>query len=99
VGANASGKVDAMGSFTARSIDKSVGIPAGRYQVSIRPAPPPQPKMGTKEYEAAMMSGGSMKKEEVKSDIPSKFHSFDTSDIKLEIAPGPNKIDLDLSKF
>jgi hypothetical protein len=98
-GATVSGKVDALGSYTIQAADKSIGIPAGRYQVMIRPAEKPPAQMGSDDYKKAMMGGGA-KTEEPKSDIPAKFHAFDTSKIVLEIKPGANaNTDLDLSKL
>ena len=98
-GAIVSGKVDALGSYTIQAAQKSIGIPAGKYQVMIRPPEEPPVKMDSEEYKKRMMSGGA-KKEEPKSDIPAKFHSFDTSKIELDIKPGANpNVDLDLSKL
>ncbi len=96
--ATVAGKVDALGNYSLRPADKSVGIPAGRYQVMVRPPEPPAVSMGqTDDYKKMMTT--TTTKEPAKSEIPAKFHAFDTSKIILEIQPGPNKIDLDLSKL
>jgi hypothetical protein len=95
------GKVDVLGNYSAKPAEKETGIPAGRYQVMIRPPEPPAANVNNKdEYNKMMMQGGAAAKPEpIKSDIPGKFHAFDTSKIVLEIKPGPNTIDLDLSKL
>jgi hypothetical protein len=98
--ATVAGKVDALGNYSVRPADKTVGIPAGRFQVMVRPPDPPSVAMGqTDDYKKMMMAPSTSKKEPVKSEIPVKFHAFDTSKIILEIQPGPNKIELDLSKL
>ena len=97
--ATISGKADALGAYTVRAGDKGVGIPAGRYQVMVRPPEAPPAKVGSDDYQKMMMSGGVAKKAESNSDIPLKFHAFDTSKIVLEIKAGNNTIDLDLSKL
>ncbi|MEI8017871.1 MAG: hypothetical protein WCH39_06700 [Schlesneria sp.] len=97
--ATVSGKVDALGNYTVKPADKSAGIPAGRFQVMVRPPDPPAVSMGSSDDYKKMMTTTTTKKEPVKSDIPAKFHAFDTSKIILEINPGPNKIELDLSKL
>lgn len=98
-GANASGKVDALGSYSVKALDKVIGLPAGRYQVTVRPAEAPPAKVGTDDYKKSMMMGGSAPKEAPKSDIPEKFYAMDKTPIVLEVKPGANTIDLDLSKL
>lgn len=98
-GATVSGKVDALGSYNIKAGDRSVGIPAGRYQVMIRPGDPPAAAVGTDDYKKAMMGGGATTKPESTSPIPAKFHAFDTAKIALEVKPGNNTFDLDLSKL
>ena len=98
--ATVAGKVDALGNYSLRPADKSVGIPAGRFQVMVRPPDPPMVSMGQNtDYTKMMSAPATMKKEPSKTEIPVKFHAFDTSKIILEIQPGPNKIELDLSKL
>lgn len=98
--ATVAGKVDALGNYSLRPADKSVGIPAGRFQVMVRPPDPPMVSMGQNDdYKKMMSTPASTKKEPSKTEIPAKFHAFDTSKIILEIQPGSNKIDLDLSKL
>ncbi|MBS0202796.1 MAG: hypothetical protein JSS49_07855 [Planctomycetes bacterium] len=97
--ATVAGRVDALGNYSVKAGDKSIGIPAGRYQVMVRPPAPPAPKVGTDDYKAMMMSGGAAKPAESASVIPTKFQAFDTSKIVLEVKAGNNPIDLDLSKL
>src|SRR5260221_12020429 len=56
-GATAAGKIDALGKFSLSAADPKIGIPAGRYQVMIRPPAPPAMQIGTDDYKK-MMSGG-----------------------------------------
>lgn len=97
--ATGAGKVDALGSYSIKAQDKIIGLPAGRYQVTVRPAEAPPAQVGTDDYKKMMMQSGSTAKAEVKSDIPTQFHAIDTTKIVLEVKPGANTIDLDLSKF
>lgn len=97
--ASGGGKVDALGSYSIKATDKVIGLPAGRYQVTVRPAEPPAAQVGTDDYKKMMMQGGNTAKAEVKSEIPAQFHAIDTTKIVLEVKPGANTIDLDLSKF
>lgn len=97
-GATAGGKLDALGNYSVKAADPSVGVPAGRYQVMVNPPPAPTVDMSSEEYKKRMMSGGGAP-EAPKSDIPAKFNTYATSNIVLEIKPGANTIDLDLSKL
>lgn len=98
-GATVSGKADALGNYSIQSADKTIGIPSGRYQIAVRPAPPPEVQINSEEYKRQMMSGGAPKKPENTSEIPERFHTLEQTKIVLEIKPGANTIDLDLSKF
>lgn len=95
--ATAVGKVDSLGKFALTPGVGSIGIPAGRYQVTVRPPDPPAPEIGTKEYEDIM--AGKAKKPEPAKDIPLPFGDFETSGIVLEVKAGENKFDLDLAKL
>ena len=77
----AAGKVDSLGKFTLSAATKSKGIPAGRYQVMIRPAELPAPAIGTEEYKKWMSE--KMKPAESPKEIPKQFHQFDTSGLVL----------------
>jgi hypothetical protein len=103
-GATAAGKIDALGKFSLTAADAKIGMPAGRYQVMIRPPDAPPVKIGTDDYKKMMMGGtttGGMpqKPPERATDIPSKFHDYATSEVELEVKPGPNTFDLDLAKL
>ena len=102
-GATASGKIDALGKFLLKAADPKIGIPAGRYQVMIRPPEPPPMQVGTKEYEKMMTSGrpqgDQMKKAGDSSEIAEKFQTFESSGIALEVKPGQNNFDIDLAKL
>ena len=103
--ATAAGKTDALGKFTLKEADPSIGIPAGRYQVMIRPPDPPPLQVGSDDYKkmmtagAAPVAGGPPKPAERISEIPSKYHDFLTSKIALEVKVGPNTFDIDLGKI
>lgn len=99
--ATALGKVDALGNFSLRATDKSVGIPAGRYQVMIQPpATEAAPaSMTSDDYKKMMMQGGAAAPPKSDSEIPIKLHSQTTSKAFLEITPGQNKLSLDISKL
>ncbi len=98
-GAIVSGTVDAAGSYTIQTADKSIGIPAGKYKVTVRPPEAAAVKVGSDDYKSKMMPGGA-KTEEPKSVIPAKFQNLADTKIELEIKPGANpNVDLDLSKL
>lgn len=101
-GATLLGRVDALGKFSLRATDKSVGVPAGRYQVMIRPPAPvaaAAPQGNSEDYKKMMMQGAAAAPPKTESDIPLKFHSQNTSKLFLEAKAGPNTFDLDLSKL
>ncbi len=104
-GATAAGTIDSLGKFSLKEADPSIGIPAGRYQVLIRPPEPPPVTTGSAEYEK-MMKGGMPaditqvpKAEQLAPDIPSQFYTFATSGLEVEVKPGPNTFDFDLAKL
>ncbi len=96
----AAGKVDSLGKFSLTGADPKTGIPAGRYEVMIRPPEEPTTPVGTDDYKALMMQGGNAPaKPEKATDIPKQFHAFETSELVLEVKTGPNTFDLDLAKL
>ena len=95
--ATAAGKIDSLGKYSLSPGIKSIGIPAGRYQIMIRPPELPAPAIGTKEYEDQMSS--KTKKPEPPKDIPQQFQQFDKSGLVVEVKAGPNTFDLDLAKL
>lgn len=95
--ATASGAVDSLGKYSLTSGRPALGIPAGRYQVMISPPSAPPPPVGSDDYKKAMM--GKMAPPPAPKDIPTKFSSFETSKIVLEVKAGENVFDFDLSKL
>ena len=96
----AAGKADALGKFSLSAADSSIGIPAGKYQVMVRPpAPPPAAAVGSKEYEKMMTAGDSTKSAKPPSEVPDRFLTFESSKLVLEVKVGPNTFDLDLAKL
>lgn len=95
--ATAAGLVDSLGKFALTPGVSSIGIPAGRYQVMVRPPDPPAPEIGTKEYEDFM--SGKLKRPEPANDVPPQFGAFDTSGISVEVKTGDNNFDFDLAKL
>ena len=93
----AAGKIDSLGKYALSPGMKSIGIPAGRYQIMIRPPELPAPAIGTKEYEEQMT--GKTKNPDPPKEIPKQFHQFDKSGLVVEVKPGPNTFDLDLAKL
>jgi len=103
-GATAAGKVDSLGKFQLAAGNPNIGIPAGRYQVMIRPpaAAAVEVSQNSEEYKKMMMAGAAKATKPTAQgtkDIPAKFHSFDTSEIVLELKPGPNTFDFPLDKL
>lgn len=103
-GATAAGKIDSLGKYQLAAGNPNIGIPAGRYQVMIRPpaAAAQEVSQNSDDYKKMMMAaGGTAKKPtaEGTKDIPAKFHSFESSGIVLELKPGPNTFDFPLDKL
>ena len=102
--ATAAGKVDSLGKFKLKAARTSVGIPVGRYVVTVRPPDPPMPVSaaagpGSPDYQKVMMSQGNAAKPSTPSDIPIEFTSLDTSKLALEVQVGPNNFDIDMAKI
>jgi len=103
-GATAAGKVDSLGKYQLVAANPEIGIPAGRYQVKISPPTPPAAEVSpnSDDYKKMMMSPASQAQKptvEGTKDIPAKFHSFETSELVLELKPGPNTFDFPLDKL
>jgi hypothetical protein len=105
-GATAAGKIDALGKFSLQEADPTIGIPAGRYQVMIRPPDPPPMKMGTDDYKKMMGAGAAPGSSgvppqpvEKPSEIPAKYQDFVSSTLALEVKVGANTFDIDLAKL
>lgn len=106
-GANAGGVIDSMGNYNIKAGDARIGIPVGRYKVSIRPPSPVTTTMGSvstdsQEYMKMMGKPAAPVRATAKSaasKIPEEFQSLGSTPIVLELQPGPNKLDFDLSKL
>jgi len=98
-GVLATGKVDTLGNYSLVPNDSKVGIPAGRYYVSIRPPAVTAPSVGSEDYKKLMMQNKSVVATDAPTEIPLKFQTFDSSKIILEIKEGANKFDFDLAKL
>lgn len=103
-GVTLAAKSDTLGKFSLTAMDPRIGIPAGTYQVAVRPpsAPAVDLKPGTPEYEAFMknqISGPGQKSEADLADvIPAKYQQHDTSGLIVDAKAGPNEFKLELSK-
>ncbi len=97
--ATAAGKVDSLGKFQLAASIPRIGIPAGRYQVMIRPPAPPTANVSDPAGYAQMMQPKKTTAEEGIKEIPKQFMAFATSKLIFELKPGPNNFDLDLAKL
>lgn len=109
-GANAGGVIDSIGNYNVKAGDPKIGIPIGRYKVSIRPPSPVTTTMGavatdSSEYMKAMGKPVAPVRTQAKgtgasaSAIPEEFQSLGATPIVIELQPGPNKLDFDLAKL
>lgn len=104
-GLTLTGKVDSLGKYTLSAGDPKIGIPAGRYTVSITPpvAAVVEVNQGSQDYMKMMQASGAKaappKAENTAPDIPEKFRDPKTSKLVFEIKPGANTFDFDLSKL
>ncbi|MBS0264636.1 MAG: carboxypeptidase regulatory-like domain-containing protein [Planctomycetes bacterium] len=101
-GAQAGGKIDALGKFSLTGAESKTGIPAGRYKVMIRP-PVKAVTMApsSPEYQQMMMSGATQKDgpKANTSEIPIDFQSLESTKLILEVKSGTNTFDIDLDKL
>jgi hypothetical protein len=103
-GLTLSGALDSLGNYSLTAADPKVGVPAGRWQVSIKPPAAPVVEMGNSPDYMKMMQGGGPKsvaasKPATAADIPEKFNDPKTSGLVFEVKPGPNNFSFDLSKL
>jgi len=101
-GAIASGRLDEAGKFTLAAGNPSIGIPAGKYKVTVRPAdtgaPAAKMDMSSEAYKKQMMGG--VAKPPAPTDIPTAIQSLDSTPLTLDVKPGSNTFDdIDLGKF
>lgn len=97
------GILDSLGKYSLTAGDPKLGVPAGRYEVSIAPpvAPIVEANAESPEYQKMMMSGGTAAPPTAPaaSDIPEKFLDPKTSGLVFEVKEGPNTYDFDLAKL
>lgn len=101
-GAQAGGKVDALGKFSLVAQNPKVGIPAGRYKVTIRP-PVKTVAMSPSnaDYQKMMMPGAAQAEasKATESEIPAEFQVTESTKLIFEITAGANSIPIELEKF
>ncbi len=104
-GLTLSGSLDSLGKYSLSAADPKLGVPAGRYVVTIVPPVPPvvEVNQSSADYQKMMQTGGATVAAPADTnaapDIPEKFRDVKTSKLEFEIKEGPNTFDLDLSKL
>jgi len=103
-GLTLTGTLDSLGNYSLTAADPKVGVPAGRWEVSVKPPVAPLTEMSTSDDYKKMMQGGGPKtvadsNPATAPDIPEKFNDPKTSGLVFEVKPGPNKFDFDLAKL
>ena len=102
-GLTLTGTLDSLGNYSLTPADPKIGVPAGRWEVSLKPPVEPPIEMSTGADYMKMMQGGAKStagsKPATAKDIPEKFNSPKTSGLVFEVKAGPNTFNLDLSKL
>ena len=100
-GLTLTGTLDSLGKYSLTPADPKVGVPAGRYEVCIKPPVVPVIQMdpSSPEYAKMMQSGESVTPATTATDIPEKFSDAKTSGLVFEVKEGPNTYDFDLAKL
>lgn len=104
-GLTLSGTLDSLGKYSLTAADPKIGVPAGRYDVTLLPpaAPVVEMNQSSADYKKMMQAGGAgaapARPNESAPDIPEKFRDAKTSKLVFEIKEGANTFDLDLSKL
>ena len=103
-GLTLTGTLDSMGNYSLTAADPKVGVPAGRWEVSVKPPVAPLMEVSDSEDYKKMMQGGGPEsvadsKPAIASDIPEKFNDPKTSGLVFEVKAGPNTFNFDLSKL
>ena len=98
------GTLDSLGKYSLAAGDPKLGIPAGRYEVSIAPPATPvvEANPSSPDYQKLMQTPGVVKPaaaSDTAADIPQKFRDPKTSGLVFEVKEGPNTYDFDLSKL
>ena len=105
IGLTLTGTLDSLGKYSLTAADPKVGVPAGRYEVSLMPpvAPVVEVNQSSEDYKKMMQGGGEKSLTESKpataADIPEKFNNPKTSGLVFEVKAGANTFDMDLSKL
>jgi len=86
--AGANGRIEEDGSFTIGTYDVDDGAKPGTYKVLVVGATTPE----TRTYEQTMQGIG----EEPKSLIHPRYAAVETSDLRVEVKPGTNTLNLEL---
>lgn len=103
-GLTLTGTLDSLGNYSLTAADPKVGVPAGRWEVSVKPPVAPVVEMSNSDDYKKMMQGGGPKsvassKPATAPDIPEKFNNPKTSGLVFEVKPGPNTFSFDLAKL
>jgi hypothetical protein len=104
-GLTLTGPIDSLGNYSLTPADPKIGVPAGRYTVTIMPpvAAVVEVSQGSPDYKKMMMTGGGVgappKASNAAPDIPDKFRDAKTSKLVFEVKAGANTFDMDLSKL
>ena len=102
-GLTLTGILDSLGNYSLTPADPKIGVPAGRWEVSIKPPVAPPVEMSTGADYQKMMQGGPKSvagsKPATAKDIPEKFNNPKTSGLVFEVKAGPNTFSFDLSKL
>ena len=104
-GLTLTGTLDSLGKYSLTPADPKLGIPSGRYTVSILPPATPivEATQSSTDYTKMMQTGGTSVKpaaaDNSAADIPEKFRDAKTSKLVFEVKEGPNTFDFDLSKL
>lgn len=103
-GLTLTGLLDSLGKYSLTAADPKVGVPAGRWAVSVKPPAVPVTEMSNSaDYMKTMQGGGAKSiaasKPGTASDIPEKFTDPKTSGLIFEVKAGANDFSFDLSKL
>jgi hypothetical protein len=106
-GLTLTGVIDSLGKYSLSAADPKVGVPVGRYEVTIKPPVPPVVEVNPSSPDYMKMMQASQGAKSVSAtgkansapDIPEKFNDPKTSGLVFEVKQGVNTFDLDLSKL
>ncbi len=100
-GLTLTGTLDSLGKYSLTPADPKLGVPAGRYEVCIKPpvVPVMQVDPSSPDYAKMMQAGNIPAPAATTADIPEKFNDPKTSGLIFEVKEGPNTYDFDLAKL